>query len=441
MELLNSLGLTVVAFVFVLGVLIFIHELGHCLVAKFLGIRVDVFSLGFGTRLFGFKRGDTDYRVSLIPLGGYVKMAGENPDEELSGSPEEFLSRPKLHRFAVAVAGPVMNIGLAVLLLAANFMAGTQTLAYLDEPAVIGAVEFDSPAARAGLQIGDRIAAVDGEATPTWKDLEFKIASSPEIALKLTIERNGQTLQRTIIAETSEDIGAGFIGVHPFVRYVVEKVEEGSPAEQAGISAGDEIVSVEHEGQSYSGFWMIAEVVHEAGIVPLDFVLRRDGQRIEKTIVPVLKDDQPRMGAYLALDTRIEEYTVGQALSRSLRENWRMTALTFTTVGRLITGRASMKQMSGPIEIARFSGIAASQGWVALLSFMAIVSLQLGILNLLPIPILDGGVITLLAVEGLLGRDLSLRVKELIFKLGFIFIVVLMGVVIVNDITKNLPDF
>lgn len=441
MDFLNSIGLSIVAFVFVLGVLIFIHELGHYLVAKALGIRVEVFSLGFGTRLLGFKRGDTDYRISLIPLGGYVKMTGENPDESLSGSPEEFLSRPKLHRLAVVLAGPLMNLGLAVALLSVNFMAGTEVMSYLDNEPVIGAVQLDSPAARAGLEIGDRILKIDNEAVPTWSDVEFKVRTSPEILLVFELERDGERLRREVVAEAAPATGAGFIGIGPFLPYRVSAIEPGSAAADADLREGDLIRSVSTPEGKFSGFYMIAEGVSKAGTEPLLFEIERGGQTLEKTIAPRMLDDRPRIGAYVEFETVTRQYGPLSAIRQSVAENIRWTKLTFVTVGRIITGDASMKQISGPIEIARFSGRAASMGWMALLGFMALISLQLGILNLLPIPILDGGVIALLGVEAVLGHELSTRVKERIYQVGFIFLVVLMGVVLFNDLTKNLGGF
>ncbi len=440
MEQLNSFGVTVVAFIFVLGVLIFIHELGHYLVAKALGIRVEVFSLGFGTRLFGFRRGDTDYRISLIPLGGYVKMAGDNPDEELSGSPEEFLSRPKHHRFAVAIAGPLMNLGLALALLAVNFMAGVTMLSYQQEAPVLGAVVEGSSVEAAGLRVGDRIVAVDGQKTPRWQDVELQIGGKPDTLVDLEVERDGASFHKSVMTGSSDD-GVGKIGFGPFIPFRVAEVTKDGAAEAAGVRAGDLIESVTAGDKTYRGFGMIQQAVLKAD-GPLRFQVRRGDQTFEKEIEPRPNAQGQRLiGARLDQDTTIQAFGVLDSFRESFNQSLQMTELTFVTVGRLVTGRASMKQMSGPIEIAKFSGIFAQRGLLPLLTFMAIVSLQLGLLNLLPIPILDGGVIALLIIEAILGRDLSMKVKERIFQVGFIFIVVLMGVVIFNDITKNLPAF
>ncbi|MFQ5738959.1 MAG: RIP metalloprotease RseP [Acidobacteriota bacterium] len=437
----NSIGLSLIAFIFVLGVLIFIHEFGHYLVAKLLGIRVDVFSLGFGKRLSGFKKGDTDYRISLIPLGGYVKMAGENPDEELTGSQEEFLSRPKRQRLAVAVAGPAMNIGLALLVVALSFVVGKQVAAYVSEAAVIGSIEAGSPAERVGLRVHDKIVSIDGETVPTWRDVEFKIATSPDLLLTLEVEREGHNLRREVVVEAAGDVGTGSIGIRPFVPYLIGGVQPDSPAQRAGLQQGDKIVAVRTADVKYSGFFSIAKVISGSKGQPLVFKVVRKGERLEKTITPALVEGKPRIGAFLQYETRTEQFGLFRSFQKSAEENYRLAVLTFETVGRIITGRASMKQMSGPIEIARYSGIAASMGWMSLLSFMALVSLQLGLLNLLPIPVLDGGVIALLAVEGLLRKDLSLRAKERISQAGFIFLILLMGVVIFNDLAKNIPIF
>ncbi len=440
MEIVNDIGRSILAFIFVLGVMIFVHELGHYLMAKLLGIRVDVFSLGFGPRLFGFSRGGTDYRVSILPLGGYVKMAGENYEEELSGSPEEFLSRPKSHRFAVAVAGPLMNILLALVLTWAHFWSGVEVDAFVKQAAVIGKIQPGSPAEKAGLKLQDRIVAVDGESTPTWSELQLAVAKKPNQTVDIAVVRGGQTIHQKVSTSVNKEVGLGTIGVYPAIPYVVESVEPGKPAAKAGLKSGDRIIQVKSKDRTAQDAYDIPPLIASAQGKPLQFKVERAGQVFEKEIAPVQIDGQVRIGISLYRPTQIEKFGVFESVSQSIQHNYQVTLLTFDILGRILTGRASLRTMSGPIEIARFSGLAAKEGAFALLRLMALISLQLGIFNLLPIPILDGGVIALLAIEGVMRRDLSMRVKERIFQIGFIFLIVLMGIIIINDISKHIPN-
>jgi regulator of sigma E protease len=441
LEILNSLSWTIVWFVIVLGVMIFVHELGHHLMAKFLKIRVNVFSLGFGPRLVGFKRGETDYRVSLLPLGGYVKMAGEHYDDELTGSPDEFLSRPKSHRFAVAIAGPAMNIGLAILLLTMNFIVGVQVPAFMSEPAIVGYVVRESPAQEFDLREGDHIVSVAGDPTPTWEDLQLAIATSPGQLLEVEIIRNGESLQKLVRVDENPATGTGFLGVLSAVHNVISEVQPG-PAEKAGLQAGDAIVKVTDGEKTVELLPEILDLIGASKGTSLEFTVRRGDTTFTMPIVPVEIDGQTRVGMLIGevpyIETKLERYGPFEALTRSVQRSYQLTLMTVQVVGKLLTGQTSLKVMSGPIEIARYSGQAAAQGAQALTTFIAFISLQLGIFNLFPIPILDGGMIALILIEAVLRKDLSLKVKERIFQVGFVFLILLMGIVIINDISKNI---
>lgn len=441
METIFGLGWTIASFIFVLGIMIFVHELGHCLMAKFLKIRVDIFSLGFGPRLFGFQAGGTDYRVSLFPLGGYVRMAGEHYDDELEGKEDEFLNRPKSHRLAVALAGPLMNIVLAVALMAVIFIAGVEVPVYLDNPPEVGYVYEDSPAEEIGIQPGDLILAIDGDKVENWEDTQIAVATLPAKSVRIAYRRDGREFERIVQLEESEVSGSGFLGIMPPLASVITAVNPG-PAARAGIKSGDLVLSVSSGDEEATDTPEILDMIKASEGNPLLFTIQRNGEKISREITAEQQDGTYKIGVGISqtpvLETRTEKYGPVASLGKSIQKNYELTALTFTIIGKLLTGETSLKMMSGPIEIARFSGAAAAQGATTLVTFMALISLQLGIFNLLPIPVLDGGTIAMLAVESVIRRDLSLQVKERIMQVGFFLLILLMSFVIFNDIAKTL---
>jgi regulator of sigma E protease len=450
--------LTIVAFIVLLGVTITIHEFGHFAMAKLLKIRVLVFSIGFGPKLVGFTRGGTDYRLSPFPVGGYVKMAGETFDEECKGAPDEFLSHPKWHRFLVAVAGPFMNIFLAIVILSFSYLEGVWVPRYHRQPAVVGPVAVNSIAFRAGLRTGDRVTWVRGNPIGTWEDLEIALATAPKQALDAVVERNGQRRHLHFEPPVGESIDPAALGFRfSLPRTIVAAVDQHSPAETAGLREGDEILSVEGNGMAGKGYDEILNIISASNGVPLHFEIRRPsgarkpgivaaakteesplpGEIRRLTIAPVEEQGRVVIGFRPDIPRDLEKFGIGGAVLQSVRRNFEMSALTFKIIGRIFTGSASVKTISGPIEIARISGSAAATGSARVfIGFLGLVSLQLGVFNLLPIPILDGGVIALLVVETLLGRDLSLGIKERIVQVGFVFLILLMGFVVFNDLSK-----
>jgi len=433
---------TLFAFLLVLGGLIFIHEFGHFTCAKIFGVRVEVFSLGFGPRLLGFRRGHTDYRISAIPLGGYVKMLGENPDEEIEGTGEEFLSKSKPVRFAILVAGAGMNIVLAVVLYWILFMVGIQTLAFVRAPGVIGQLRASSPAEEAGLLRGDMILGLGGVDVPSWQDFSTQVHLSPNTDTEIRIRRDGveMTLPLRIGTPPLDDERAkyemGYAGVEPYFAPTVREVLPDTPAEAGGLLAGDLVLKVQGEQPDGNPVEGLIAAVQSSPLSPVRFTVYRDDREVELSILPEEVDGKGRIGAIFGVTEKVQ-YSPWGAMRASVDVNMRSAGLLFVTLRKLIVGKLSMRTMSGPVDIYKFSGEAFRAGWQQFLSFMAVVSLQLGIINLLPIPVLDGGHIFVLLLEGVIRRDLSMQLKERLMQFGFILLVTLMGVVISLDVIKN----
>jgi regulator of sigma E protease len=426
----------------ILGFMILIHEFGHYATAKLLGVRVEVFSIGFGKRLLGFRRGETDYRIAAIPLGGYVKMSGENPTDERSGDPGEFLSHPRWHRFIIAIAGPAMNILFAVGLLTCVYMVRYEYPSFFDEPAVIGWVLQDTPAAKAGIQVGDRIVRIDGIQNPTWEQVIPREALNPNQPLDVTIERGGLAFEKTVVPEAYGPNQMGSAGWEPRQpSFPITVLEAGMPAEKAGMKLGDEIVSV--DGQPIPGIEAMIESLRRSKDKPIRITVLRNGQPLTFTVRPVLSDirgDERYRVGFASAPMKVSSLPLAAAFRRSVEQNKQGSLLILELVQKMVQRKISIRSIEGPIGIGRAAGQAASKkGWTPLLELTAGISLNLGIFNLLPIPIMDGGVILLLFVESLLRRDISLRIKERIYQAAFVFLVLFAVMVIYNDVAKMLP--
>jgi regulator of sigma E protease len=434
----------VLAVAVVLGVMILIHELGHFLAAKYFGIRVQVFSFGFGPRLFGFTRGETDYRVCLLPLGGYVKMAGEQVTDEVSGSEDEFLSKPRWQRFVVAIMGPAMNIALAIFLLTGLYMYRYQKPAYQEGPAQIGWVDEGSPAAAAGFQPGDRIARINNQENPNWQDIEILTVSNPDLPLEVAVERNGETVTGTLTPRPQGRTQLGFAGWYPIMPAKLQAVEPNLPAADAGLMPGDTIVSI--NGNPVRFWPKVSELIQDNEGAVLEIAYQRNGEERTTRLTPIraAAESDPetrwRIGVAFETATISRQLSLGDAFSQSLATNWRFAGLIFEFVGKIFRSELSVRTLEGPIGIARLSGQAARQSLADLMSLMAAISLNLGIFNLFPIPVLDGGVILLLLIEGTMRRDLSIRFKERVTQVGFAVLMLLAVFVIYNDIIKSLPE-
>jgi regulator of sigma E protease len=428
-----------------IGPMINIHEAGHFWAARFFDVKVETFSFGFGKRLFGFRRGETDFRFSLIPYGGYVKMAGDQQGSEggLPNDPRSLLSKPRWQRLIIALAGPTMNVVLAVGLLTGLYMVSYPKLSHADEEAVIGDVLPDSAAAKAGIQAGDRIVKLDGEVDPTWDDVKLKEATNAYRPISVTVERGGRRLEMEVTPTLSERSGIGSAGWDKSGEVELFSVDADMPAGKAGLEAGDVVLSV--NGQAIDSVNKLHNITERSGGKALNIGYERSGKRLAVDVTPVYdrKDGPARwmIGVGPALkphyiDTRL---SLPAALGESLSEN----AKGATMIGKFLEGmverRMSPKNLTGPIGLIELSGDAAREGPSAYLGLMSMVSLNLAIINLLPIPILDGGLILLLVVEMVMHRDLSVNVKEAVFKVGFVFIMLVVAFVLYNDISRYLP--
>ena len=435
---------TLLAFVFVLGVLVFVHELGHFLAAKRVGIRVLKFQLGFNPTILSFRRGDTEYGIGALPLGGYVKMAGENPEDvetdeqgRVIKHPDEFSSKTKWERFQVLIMGPIMNLLLAVILTAVVLHQGLETALYEQQPVLVGVVTQGSPAEKADIRTGDRIASVNGRSVDTWEQFLMAVGSKPNQEISIGLLRDGleqnRKLTPTVLAGQSR-FEIGDIGVWPNVHPHLKSVTPNEPGDRAGLKPGDVILAV--DGAPMTFHWNFREMIAKHPDQPMRLTVRRDAAVQELMVTPGRHGTTGWLGVLPVDDTVSLKPGVGQALSLSVEKNIEMARLIFQTLGGLFTRETSPKQLMGPIAIAQLSGESAQLGWIALITLMASISLNLGLLNLMPVPVLDGGHIFIMALEGLARRDFSQAVKEKMLMAGFAVILMLMVTVIYNDLTR-----
>src|SRR5579864_1110100 len=429
---------SLIAVVAVLGFMILIHEFGHYILAKWLGVRVQQFAIRFGKRLVGFRKGDTDYRINAIPLGGYVKMSGENPMDERSDDPREFMNHPRWHRFLIAIAGPTMNILLAIVLLTTVYMVHYEYPAVYDEPPVIGWVLKDTAAAKAGLQIGDRITRIEDVQNPTWEQVDLKEALSPGQPLDVQVERDGKTLDKTVVPEPAGLDQIGFAGWAPKEQQVtITDLTPDKPAEKAGLREGDQIVAL--DGKPVPALAAMVESLEVTKDKPIAITVLRKGEQKTFTVQPMLSDKRYRIGIG-SMQLKVKTLPFGAAFSKSLHENRQNALLILELVKKMMQRKISIRSIEGPIRIGQAAGEAARRkGWTPLMGLTAAISLNLGIFNLLPIPILDGGVILFLLIEGLMRRDISMNIKERVYQAAFVFLVLFAVMVVYNDLMKTIP--
>ena len=455
----------------VLGVMILVHEWGHFIAARLFGVRVDVFSIGFGPRLFGWKRGATDYRVSALPLGGYVRMAGQDPSEIDSanstsipgaekdnkevtyapypqlrgtGAADELMNKPRWQRAIISFAGPLVNLIFPILLLTVYFVAiGIPYPAYQDKPVQITTLPANSPTAAAGVHAGDRIIALDGEKNPDWEQAEKVLTRlTPNSKLSMEIEQDGSQRSVNVPVEQKDlEQPERLLGFAP-IRPVLEDVAPGYPAQRAGLKENDLISAV--DGQKIQWWGEFTEKIRGSNGKPVALDVDRKGQPLHLVVTPQSASNERgetvyQIGVQVHDETAYKRVSFGEGARYAGLVTVEKIRETAGIVGKLFSGRVSLKQLQGPVGISRAAGQAAKKGPLAIISLMVLISVNLGILNLLPIPILDGGHILLLGIEGLLRRDMSLAFKERFVQVGLVFLLVVFAIVMYNDVVRLLP--
>jgi len=440
---------TVLGIVLVLGVMILVHEWGHFIVARFFGVRVDVFSIGFGPRLFGWKRGATDYRVSALPLGGYVRMAGQDLTEIDSGekgptgAPDEVMSKKRWQRALISFAGPAVNLIMPILLLGGFYaVKGFPYQAYLNKPIVLSELPSDGPLAKNGAKDGDQIVAVNGIQTANWNQAERVLS---EIAqgqnFTLTIAMKDGAKHDIAIDGAQLKPGSNLLG-YPPAPAIVGQLTSGMPAKAAGLKEGDLIENV--NGIAVHNWYQCVDLIKKSGGAKLKLVVQRNASFVNLEIPTVQDKDEEgqtiwKIGVGPAGEWSFRPSTVGSAFRTASKETYDGTLNLLGVLGKLFTGQLCVKQLQGFVGIAVRAGQAVQSGPVDTINLMAMISLNLGILNLLPIPILDGGHILLLSIEGIRRRDLSLAFKERFIQVGFVFLLLLFAFVMYNDVRHLFP--
>ncbi|HEY0161821.1 MAG TPA: RIP metalloprotease RseP [Edaphobacter sp.] len=437
---------TIIQLGIVLGIMVLVHEFGHFAVAKLCGIRVETFSIGFGKRLFGFRKGDTDYRVSILPLGGYVKMSGDNPGEA-PNDPGDFNAHPRWQRILVALAGPFANFILAIGLMTGVSMLHNEVQEYISSPAWTDYIPASTAAARTGIHSGDLIVHYDTVENPTWDQVAIRSLLNINQTVSFSFVHDGQRTDTKLFVEAKEgpdSFSLDRLGLIPKMQNVpvqVDALEPNMPAQRAGLQPGDQIATIDGL-QLHSVPALLSYLQDQAG-KPAALTVLRKGQSLPIQITPELAEvgdgtKDYRLGFHpVQPPVKIERLPFSKAVVASWEYNKKGSLLIVEVLKRMFTRQVSVRSLSGPIGIGQQIHQAASMpGWMPLIGLMAYISLNLGIFNLLPIPILDGGMIVFLLVESVLRRDLNQQLKERVYQVAFVCILVFAAMVIFNDISK-----
>ena len=432
--------ITLIAFLIVLGILIFIHELGHFLAARHVGVRVEAFSVGFPPTLWGKKIGDTEYRISWIPVGGYVKLFGQNVDDEDPNDPTNYAYKTLFQRLYILTAGPLMNLLFALIFMPLVFWIGMETPAYLDDSPRIKDVQDGSYSQKLGIQANDEIIAINGTFVKNWEELHNTMGSiPPSETLVFDIDRKGNSIY--IEGSAIEMHRLGSMGWSPYLVPVVGGFSSGSPAERAGIKVGDKITRI---NELVIGDWTdispsVQKIMTAESKKPdstLKVELERNSELKFVEVTPFFETNSQRWLLGMSMSKKFRSHSLGESFALGISRLWFITKGTFSFLGQMFKGEGSMDDLGGPVRIGMVIGDAVRSGISDLFFLMAFISLQLGIFNLLPIPALDGGHILMLLIEKINGKPLSTAIRERTQMIGFSALLFLMIFVTWNDLVS-----
>lgn len=450
---------TFIVFVVALSILVFVHEWGHFIVAKKSGVRVDIFSIGFGPKIFGFTWGGTEYRIAPFPFGGFVKIYGQDPLEEAEGDvvkaeeiardPQSFHSKPLYKKLAVVFAGPIMNLILCFVIMPLAFMVGRMQPKILDEKPVVIDVTRGSPAEQVGLKKGDLILSLNQNQLPTWKDLITQVSLYPEETVALKIVRDGVEQDKNVFLIKNKNLKqtAGYLGIEPFEFYgnepVIDSVRPGSAAEKAGILAGDKFIAI--EGKPIQYWTEITQAIQNSNGKALQITVERKATQVQ--LVATAELDEASKTWLLGMTKHVnpddyakKKYGFVDSVRLGFAEAGKLLSLTFDILKRLFSAKLSLNTLGGPLQIAQATSAAAKSGLGEFIYLLAFLSVQLGIMNLLPVPVLDGGHVVFMLIEGVRGKPLSPKVRAISMQVGLFMLLGLMLFVTFNDV-QNLWGF
>ncbi len=435
--------MTIMAGILMLGVLVFVHELGHFVIAKICGVKVLKFSLGFGPKLVSRQRGETEYQICAIPLGGYVQMLGEGSGEQgeeaaLSAEEKErsFAEQPVSKRLAIVSAGPLMNLILPLLILPVAFVVGVQMPTYLEQPAFVGYVVPESNADMGGFVAGDCVISVNQKLVENWNESNKIFVSQAGDPLIFQVERHGEKLRLEIPAENDSLEGMQALGLLPRQEARIGGLAEDMPAAEAGAQAGDLIQQI--DDQQISSWYDLKGVIQKIGSRTVPVYLVRAGEQIVIELTPEQRDGEGDflLGIAPFHELELKRFGFFDAVREGAYRTWELIELTVVFVQKLFTGNVSVKNIGGPITVVQIAGQAAQTDLSTILSVLAFISIQLGILNLLPIPILDGGHILFYIIELIIHQPVSVRFREMAQQVGMAMLLMLMILAFYNDIIR-----